>query len=112
MRTAYAKTPTSNADWDLARAAWEKIQKDIEKGYAGQPLEVSGIDLQSNLLVDAFGIYERHAGQDWKIRLINNFKRNSVNNYAWMPSKLKYDNFDQLQHAAEALKEEWGSELH
>ena len=83
----------------------------MEKGYAGQPIKLSEIDLHNNLLVDTFGIYERHAGQDWKVRLINNFKKNTVNQYAWLPSKLSYDNFDQLQHAARTLKEWWDDAL-
>ena len=112
LKLAHAKTPSSAEDWALAHAAWEKIQKDIAKGYAGKPVKVSDIDLQCNLLVDTFGIYERHAGQDWKIRLINNFRRNAVNDYAWLPSKMQYDNFDQLLHAARVIKNNWAHELH
>ena len=38
--------------------------------------------------------------------------RKSVNDYAWLPSKLQYDDFDQLQHAARIIKLDWDKELH
>lgn len=111
LKAAQSKKPKTPGEWELAREAWKKLVKDRQQGYAGEPLKVSEIDLHNNLLVDTFGIYERHAGQDWKVRLINNFKRNTVNQYAWLPSKLSYDNFDQLLHAARTIKEGWKHDL-
>ena len=108
LKTAEAKRPKTEADWELANEAWTKTMKDIRNGYAGEPFSVADIDLHNNLLVDAFGIYEKHAGQDWKVRLINNFKKNAVNQYAWLPLKLSCNNFDQLQHAARTIKEGLG----
>ena len=87
VRTAQAKTPKFPEDWQFARKAWAKTQKDIASGYAGEPIPVSELNLHDSLLVDTFGIYGRRAGQNWKVRLINNFKRNTINQYVWLPLK-------------------------
>ena len=89
-----------------------KTRKDISNWFAGQPMPVASLDLNDNLLVDTFGIYEHHAGQTWKVRLINNFRSNSVNSYAWLPFKMSYDSFDALQQAARILKQDWTGDLH
>ena len=75
LKAARAKTPRSSEAFGLARQAWAKVQKDIDSGFAGQPFPVVDLDLEQNSLVDTFGIYEKHAGTDWKIRLINNFTK-------------------------------------
>ena len=107
LRSAQAKTPRTEAELQLAKEAWAKVQKDISNGHAGTPIKVEQVDLESNLLVDTFGIYEKHAGSDWKVRVINNFRSNTVNQYAWMPSKMRYDGFGDVHHASRILKETW-----
>ena len=111
LKSAKAKYPRSQEDLDIAHAAWQKTLKDIESGFAGSPIPVSELNLHENLLVDTFGIYEQHAGQCWKVRLINNFRRNTVNQHAWLPSKMAYNNFDELQQAARELKAGWKGSL-
>ena len=107
LANAKRKIPVSMEDKVLAEAAWGKMKKDMANGYAGTPIPVQELDLEKNLLVDTFGIYEKHAGWDWKVRLINDFRRNTVNKFAWLPSKMRYDGFAQLSHAARVLKETW-----
>ena len=104
---ARRKVPTTTDDRLLAEAAWGKMKKDMAKGYAGTPIPVQELDLEKNLLVDTFGIHEKHSGCDWKVRFINDFRKNTVNQFAWLPSKLRYDGFGQLSHAASILKETW-----
>ena len=112
LRTARAKALKTPAEWELARESWSKTCKDIQHGFAGEPIPLSSLDLQDNLLVGTFGIYERRAGQNWKVSLINNFRSNTVNNVAWLPSAMTYDSFDELQRAARVLKERWIGDLH
>ena len=47
----------------------------------------------------------KHAGTNWKIRVINNYKSNKVNEYAWIPSKIRYDNLSELMEAARTIKQ-------
>ena len=107
IRSAHAKAPRTEEELQLANEAWLKVQKDIANGHAGTPIPVADLDLENNLLVDTFGIYEKHAGSDWQVRVINNFRRNTINQYAWMPSKMRYDGFNELHHAFRILKETW-----
>ena len=77
IRHARARAPATGEDMVLARQAWAKLQQDISLGRAGQPQHVDNIDLDSALLVDTFGVWERHGEADWKVRLINKFKKQS-----------------------------------
>ena len=56
LKSAKAKAPRSQEDLAIAQEAWKKTLKDIDNGYAGKPIPVSGLDLHENLLVDTFGI--------------------------------------------------------
>ena len=79
--------------------------QDVEKGVASPPQDISTINLDEQLLVDSFGVWERHANETWKVRVINNFKANHVNDFAWIPSKIQYNNFEEILQAASILKE-------
>ena len=111
VRRARQKVPRTSRAVELAWKTWEKVKKDIDDNRAGVPVELESISLEDCLLVDTFGVWERHAGSDWKVRVINNFKSNAANDYAWMPSKLRYNGFSDLKEAAEKLKENWGGAL-
>jgi len=111
IRRACRKVPKTSRDLELARKTWEKVRKDIDENRAGNPIELESVALGECLLVDTFGVWERHAGSDWKVRVINNFKSNTANDYAWMPSKLRYNGFSDLKEAAEKLKENWDGAL-
>ena len=95
---------------ELARETWTKV-KDIGDNRAGAPVELEAVALDECLLVDTFGMWERHAGSDWKVRIISNFKSNMANECAWMPTKLRYDGFSELGEAAGKLKEFWDGDL-
>ena len=111
LTRAKTRMPTTEADHDLAAEAWTKFQRDVERGYASEPLELSDIDLDNVLLVDSFPVREQHANAPPKVRVINNYRQNRVNSYAWIPSRLRYNGFSELVHASRILKAEWESEL-
>ena len=69
-----------SGSWSMQRGS-ETITG-ITKGVIGDPAPVESLDLNDNLLVDTVVIYERHAGQNWKVRLITNARSNSVNSSA------------------------------
>ena len=97
---ARARVLSSEVDLNLVRKGWEKLQQDISLGRAGQPQPLEEIDLDRVLLVDTFGVWERHGDADWKVRLINNFRRNRVNEFSWVPAKLQYNGYSDLREAA------------
>ena len=102
---ARARITESTEDMTLARQAWDKLQQDIALGRAGKPQKLEELDLDQILLVDTFGVRERHGGSDWKARLINNFKRNRVNEFSWVPAKLQYNGYSDLREAATIFRE-------
>ena len=108
---ARARVPTSEEDLTLAHKAWEKLQQDIALGRAGQPQQLEEVDLDRILLVDTFGVWERHGSSDWKVRLINNFRRNRVNEFSWVPAKLQYNGYSDLREAAAIFRAHSRAEL-
>ena len=71
-------------DLDLAWKVWEKTQQDIPLGRAGAAQRLDSIDLNQVLLCHRFGIWElRDDGH--KVRCIDNFFANGVNEFAFMP---------------------------
>ena len=46
----------------------------------------------------------KHAASQWKVRVINNVNANKVNSFAWVPSKIEYDNFEGMVEAMRVLK--------
>ena len=91
-------------DQDLVQKTWGKFQQDMSRGYIGELRALSTLDLSQVLLVDSFGVWERHAAPQCKVRVINNFKANKVNSFAWVPSKIEYDNFEEMVEATRVLK--------
>ena len=81
------------------------MQQDIAFGRAGKPQKLEELDLDQILLVDTFGVWERHGGSDWKVRLINNFRRNRVNEFSWVPAKLQQNGYSDLREAAAIFRE-------
>ena len=61
--------------------------------------------MEQILLVDSFGVWEKHAGGSLKVRVINNFRSNKVNSFAWLPSNIKYDKLTELMEAMRVLKQ-------
>ena len=100
LAAAEKKIPTTMEDPELAHGTWQKFLKDVEANRAGKPVDVDQVCLDDQLLVDTFGIWERHSGGEWKIRVINNFRANLVNDHAWMPSKLRYSGYGELRDAS------------
>ena len=102
---AQSRVPKTKDDWELSARMWEQIQVDISAGRAGPPVNVSELDLDSVLLVDSFGIWECHGEKgEWKVRTIRDFHANFVNDYAWLPQRMKYVNYDNLQSALSATR--------
>ena len=62
LKSAKARTPRTEEEVVLARETWSKLQQDIQKGFMGQPVELDQLDLNKVLLVDTFGVWEKHAG--------------------------------------------------
>ena len=104
LAAAEARATKQMEDTELLWKSWDKLQQDIARGVAGPPQELSTINLEEQLLVDSFGVWERHANEAWKVRVINNFRANHVNDYAWIPSKIKYNSFAEILEAARILK--------
>ena len=104
LKASQARLSGQHQDTQLLEATWAKFQQDVDKGYVGEPQELSSVNLSEILLVDSFGIWERHAGSEWKTRVINNYRSNHVNSYSWVPSRIKYDDFTELMEAAKVLK--------
>ena len=112
IRKAKARCPKTAADQKLAEETWEKMLADTVQGRAGPPIELEEFEMDKGLLVDTFGIYECHGeALDSKVRVINNFKGNFANYFAWMPSKLRYNGFSELREAAGIIKQDWAEEL-
>ena len=109
LRRAQSKLPRSEDDCRLAVEAWAKVQKDIRNGHAGVPIKLADSNMTEGLLVDTFGVWERHAGANWKVRVISNFRGNQANDYAWMIARLRYDGFDHLLQALSVLGEAGGA---
>lgn len=102
IQRAQARMPKSRDDWEMAWTAWKKLGKDLEMKRISSPIEVDRIDLGKVLLVDTFGVWEKHGeAMDWKLRLINDFKSNKVNSFTVIQEKVRYDGFEHLQDSAE-----------
>ena len=83
---------------ELARATWNKILEETSKGRVGDPVDLDDFNLEEGLLVDTFGVMERHGSATADtLRIINNFRANMANEYADMPEKLSYDGFSELK---------------
>ena len=104
IQAAKARTPGSAHDQQLVQETWAKFQQDVDRGYIGAPRELDTVDLEQVLLVDSFGVWEKHASSNWKVRVINNFRSNKVNSFAWLPSKIEYDKFTELMEATRVFK--------
>ena len=111
IKAAEARAPHTEEDQLLAVETWKTFQQDVERGYAGAPQELDAVNLEEILLVDSFGVWERHSNSDWKVRVLNNFRANSVNDFAWLPAKMKYDVFSELMQAARVLKQRTRGDL-
>ena len=98
IRRAQARVPGTEDENKLAWATWEKVLSDTEKGRLGEPMDISDFPMHDGLLVDTFGIWERHGSstQD-SLRIIHNFKANQANEFAYMPEKLSYNGFGELK---------------
>jgi len=106
LRRARARAPRSEDEWSTAWATWKKVQSDLEADRIGAPAEIGDTPLDKFLLVDTFGVWEMHGeSKEWKIRVINDFRANSVNDFAWMPEKLSYNGFHELVEAASLIHE-------
>ena len=106
LSRARGRAPGTNDEWELCRHMWEQVERDIKTGRAGPPVDVRELDLDSILLVDSFGIWECHGENGcWKTRTIRDFLANFVNDYAWLPQRMKYDGYDSLQHALTTIKQ-------
>ena len=101
IKRAKERHPTTPVEKSMAEEVWKKTTKDIAMGRAGEPVDLWEIDLREVLLVEAFGVQEkRGSAQESSVRGIHNFRKNQVNDYAWMPQKLRYDTF---QHVMDLL---------
>ena len=40
LRSATAKIPTTELEWELAEKSWSKLAQDIDRGFAGHPIEL------------------------------------------------------------------------
>ena len=61
-----------------AAAVWAKHKQEVLEGKVGPPVPLDRIDLSQVLLAERFGVDERRSGSP-KVRVIDNFRRNSVN---------------------------------
>ena len=111
IRRAKSRIPKTEEEHELAAKAWDKFQADVSKGYASEPMSLDRVNLGEVLLVDSFPVHEKRANSVPKVRVITNYKTNHVNHYAWIPSKLRYDGFNELQQAASILKSSWPGQL-
>ena len=105
LEAAEARLHKHQTDQDLLQKSWDKLQQDISRGFVGQPQEISSVDLETQLLVDSFGVWEKHANEAWKVRVINNYKANHVNDFAWFPCRIRYNSFAELMEAAQVMKQ-------
>ena len=78
----------------------------------GKPIDLEEFAMDAALLVDTFGVYERRGSStEPSLRVINNFKANQSNEFAYMTEKLQYDSFGQLKSAMRRLKRISNSKL-
>ena len=62
IRVARSKLQQQLDDTELLEGVWAKLLQDRQKGFIGEFLDIDSVDLDSCLLVDSFGVWERHAG--------------------------------------------------
>ena len=99
IQAAKACVAKEKHDTDVVHKTWEKFQQDMSRGYIGELRDLSTLDLSQVLLVDSFGVWEKHAASQWEVRGINNLKANKFNIFAWVPSKVEYDHFEEMVEA-------------
>ena len=75
------------------------------------PMELGDLDLTANLLTDTFGVWECCSTDAFKVRVIDNYKSNGANDYAWMPKRLQYCGFGELRETLAILHERWAGDL-
>ena len=101
IRMARSRIPRMRQNAKLAGDMWEKICLERSKGRISAPIEIEQFPMGEALLVDTFGVYEQHGiATEETLRVINNFKANEANGYAYMTEKLHYDGFPELKEAA------------
>ena len=64
-----------------AAAVWAKHKVETIEGKVGPPIRLAEFDQTEGLLVENFGVEEARGGRT-KLRIIDNFRRNSVNAYS------------------------------
>ena len=105
IRRASSRLPCTEEQNKLAVATWKKVVSETSKGRVGEPIDLDKFDLSSALSVDTFGIWERRGGAvEDSLRIINNFKANRVNEFAYMPEKLSYDGFAELHQTCQEFR--------
>ncbi|CAK0857956.1 unnamed protein product, partial [Prorocentrum cordatum] len=88
---------------------WAQTAQDVDEGRAGPPVPLDRVDLNNVLLVDTFGIWGQHGdAASPKVRSIRNSRTNGVNEYAFMPQKLRHDDLHQMVAALRLLSEGHG----
>ena len=105
IKAAQAKLQQQREDPELLEGVWTKMLQDQQKGFIGECRDLDSVDLDSCLLVDSFGVWERHAEGVRKIRVISSYRSNEVNAHAWVPSKMRYTSYDALKEASSILKD-------
>ena len=112
VKRAQSRIPKTVEEHKLASATWEKVLTETAKGRTGLPVDLESFDLEEGLLVDTFGIWERHgdASED-TLRLINDFRANQANEFAYMPERLSYDGFGEIKEACAEFHRRCGRKL-
>ena len=109
LRAAEARRPRTDDEHELACEIWRKVQTDMAAGRMGPLREVQDLDLSAALLVESFGIRKSRCNAGRTAREIHNFRKNRVNDCAWMPQTFRYDAhdhvLDSLQRLAETSRE-------
>ncbi|CAK0880396.1 unnamed protein product, partial [Prorocentrum cordatum] len=108
LRAAEARRPRTEGDLALAAEIWHKLQADIAAGRAGPACEISDVDLSTVLVVESFGIWESRGDGNKKARDIHHFRKNLVNDCAWMPQTFHYDTHDHMFEALTCIAEAAG----
>ena len=79
-----------------ARLCWEKTMREAAKGWATQPVPVSGEILNAIPLSHRFAIDQEHEGGDAKIRVVGDFRASKVNDLLSMEDTAVPQNLDVL----------------
>ena len=87
----------------LASHVWSNHKQEVLDRKVGKPMTLSEFDCEHHLRVERFGVQESRNGVQ-KVRVVENFRRNSVNSFSSLWERIWNDTQDDLNEAVFRLQ--------